>query len=257
MAFSTGVSLLSAGGSGLKSSIRTFLEMKSGTHYVNEVTGATATSLIGGTNVQTAVGQVNATLGTYHVINNPSSGDVLRVISNTQVMPEFASSEVTKDVSVAFWLKADTDGGFGGSFVDNKFMLFGTGGSQSFSWTGIGVASNNQLVVLDATYYHPTTWYVDKTWRFYVFNFQYNTGTTYCTVTCYIDGVLKANSYTNKWFDTWDYWLFSSSIFPTLNIVDFETGGMDNLSIQDRLLTLSEVQYLYNSGVGLNYSSIV
>jgi hypothetical protein len=258
MAFSTGVSLLPVGGSALKSSIRTFLEMKSGTHYVNEVTGVTATSLIGGTNAQTTVGQVNATLGTYHLINNPQSGDVLRTISNTQVMPDYPATFVTKDMSVAFWLKGDSDGGFGASNVNNRFMLFGTGTSSNTSWVGIGVSANNSLTVYNNASSTGTTWTTDSSWRLYVFNFQYNIGTSNFTVTCYIDGSLQANSYNMVRFDTSNYWLFTSSVFPVLNTPDFDNNcGIDNLSIQDKVLSLSEVQYLYNLGAGLNYSSIL
>lgn len=259
---STGVSLLTVGGSGLKSSIRTFLQMESGSNYINQVTGVTATSVTGSTNTQTTTGQVNATLGSYHLINNPQSAStVSRVILNSQVTPEYVGSYVTRDMSAAFWLKGDSDGGFGASNSPGfRFMLFGTGGSTDSSYNGVGVTTSDVI-----TLYNNTTgtvgsgggWATNSSWRFYVFNFKYNSGTSDCTVTCYINGVLQSGSPTIARFDNSNSWLFTSSVFQGTNATDFQNNcGMDNLSIQDKLLSQSEVDYLYNSGNGRNYSDI-
>lgn len=253
---STGVSLLTVSSS-LKPSIRTFLQMNSGANYNNEVTGVNATSTSGASNTQSTSSPVNATLGSFHLINNSqAASSEFRSILNSQVFPEI-SSTVSQDISCSFWLKPDSDGGFGASAALNfKFMLFGTGGSVNTSWAGVGVVTNNTISLYDySSSYTSTTWTIDSGWHFYNFNFQYNGSSGY-TVTCYKDGVLLGNSYFISRFDVSNGWLFCSSIFPSTNATDFVNGGMDNLSICSRLLASDEINYLYNSGNGRNYSTI-
>jgi hypothetical protein len=271
MAFSTGVSLLPVGGSlPLKDSIRTFLQMSSGTNYTNQVTGVTATSVSGGVNSQTTTGQLNSNLGSYHLFNHSGNAgtSTVRTILNSQVTPEL-SGNVSNDISVCFWLKGDTDGGFGasldggnGSGSGNRFMLFGTGssliGGDIYNCNGVGVRNANVIVLYrDSTSTLTTTWTTTSTWRFYVFNFQYNPGSLNYTVTCYINGGLQTNSYNIGRFDVADGWAFDTGLFAAANSVDFQNNcGMDNLSIQKRQLSQAEIDHLYNSGNGRNYSDI-
>lgn len=221
-----------------------WFDFPTGASYANSVNAAQTIGSVSG--LQTTTQQLNATLGSHHSETFPTSGSAAGHQFNYSTNP----INVTNSFSVCFWLRQNSAMSL--SAPSDFTGIIGIDIDQ----LQIAASANGDVVVIDNGVNRAYA-NIDSinTWNFFVITYT-NTSSNNYTVSIYINGsttpYVTSASFTRSWSTNairslGGYVRSSTHVTPI-------TLKIDSLGVYNKVLSASDITYLYNAGTGRTYA---